>query len=167
MKNQTILISRILCFMLLGYCVLWSIGIVLAFLTYTNLIEVELIGFNIVPLRWIEDSSSVAFVVQWIEMIGYLLSSVIMITILLIFITKLLKGFKSDQVFTRSNMQLLYVLAAASFFFELFQMNKHIISGVRQIVFTSDMFIMPTLVLFVAMLYNLAVKAAEENKLTI
>ena len=165
MKNQSIFVSKFLCYMVLGYCFLWALAVLMAILMYSNVINLELIGFNIVPLQWIEDDSVV--IIQWIEMIGYIAISAVMIAILLTFVIKLLKGFKRGEVFTRSNMRLLYMLATASFFFELFQMNKHIISGVRTIVFTSELLVTPIIILLVAMLYNLAVKATEENKLTI
>jgi hypothetical protein len=168
MKNQTILTSKFLCYMALCFCSLWTLIFIVRVLRFANIITFNLAGASDVgPVVWIENASATVTAIQWIELIGYVVTTAIMIAILFTFILKLLKGLKSDQVFTRSNTRLLFALAATSFFFELFLMNKHIISGMREIHITSELFITPTIILLVAMLYSLAVKAAEENKLTI
>ena len=83
------------------------------------------------------------------------------------FIYKSLKGMDMNEVFTRGNVRLLYVMAAVSFFYELFMANRGILYGSREVVLDTAPFTTPLVVLVVAMFYRLALHAYEENRLTI
>lgn len=168
MKNQTISTSKFLCYSVLCFCSLWALIFIVRVLRFANIITFDLVGYmNVVPVKWIENASATVVTIQWAELIGYIITSAVMIGIIFAFIIKLLKGLKSNQVFTQCNTRLLFALATTSFFFELFQTNEHILRGVREVIISSELFTTPMIILLVAMLYSLAVKASEENKLTI
>lgn len=83
------------------------------------------------------------------------------------FIIKSLKGMDINEVFSRGNVRLLYLMAAVSFFYELFMANRGILYGSREVILDSDPFTTPLILLVVAMFYRLALHAYEENRLTI
>lgn len=165
MDNKILKSSKLVCFLALIPWGLWTLVIILRLLRFAGLINFNVyLGIDIAPIVWYDDEAIVA---QYIELAGYAITNIVMISMVFMFIYKSLKGMDVNEVFTRGNVRLLYVMAAVSFFYELFMANRGILYGSREVVLDTDPFTTPLVVLVVAMFYRLALHAYEENSLTI
>lgn len=165
MDKKILKSSKAICLVALGFWGLWALIILFRLLRFAGIINFNLyLGFDIAPIVWFDDE---AIIMQWIELAGYVITNVAMVSLVFLFIYKSLKGMKKNEVFTRGNVLLLYLMAAVSFFYELFITNRGIIYGKREIVLDSDPFTTTLIILVVAVFYKLALNAYEENRLTI
>lgn len=158
--------ASILCKVLLGFVVIWAVVMLLRVLAICGLLNFEVgLGIDIAPAVWFNDPE-VDFV-QWIEVVGYIVTNVLMIWLLACILITAIKGLKSGNVFSRKNVCRLYTLAAVSLFYELFDDNRRIIYGARELVLNMGVFTTPVILCCVALIYAIAVSTAEENSLTI
>lgn len=167
MEKSAIKSCKLACSMAVCLWSIYALVFVLRIMRYAGLITFNVyMGIDIAPIAWYEDDPD-AQIAQWIELVGYVLTtvSVLFITLRLIIATR--RGIATNQVFTRSNARLLMWLAGFLFLHIFFTDNIGIIYGSRQLVINASPFISCMVVLIVAMLYNMAVGVSEENNLTI
>ncbi len=166
MDKTIIKSSKKACYIALTLWSLWALLFVLRVLRFAGIITFDFyMGIDIAPVAWIDDPEVVP--VQWVELLGYIVTTAAMIILSFIFIHKSLKGVSTDSVFNRANARLLNIMAVTSFFFELFDTNRQIIFGWREVVINSDVFVVPLIILVVAMFYRLALSAYEDSNLAI
>lgn len=165
MDNKILKSSKLVCLLTLIPWGLWTLVVILRFLRFAGLVNFNVyLGIDIAPIVWYNDEAIIA---QYIELVGYAITNVVMISIVFMFIIKSIKGMDVNEVFTRGNVRLLYLMVAVSFFYELFMANRGILYGSREIILDSDPFTTPLILLVVAVFYRLALHAYEENRLTI
>lgn len=165
MDSKILKSSKAICILALIPWGLWTLIIILRFLRFAGLINFNVyLGIDIAPIAWYDDEAIIA---QYIELAGYSITNVAMISMVFMFIFKSIKGMNVNEVFSRSNVRLLYGMAAVSFFYELFTANRGILYGSREVMLDTDPFITPLIWLVVAVFYRLALHAYEENRLTI
>lgn len=163
--NRNKMITRT-CYVVLLVLAGWFLLVFLQFLRWTGVF-----GFNIGAdsqihqVVWSEERK--VLVIQYIEMFGYLISSLLMILISSRLIVLCLKGIKYRKIFTRKNAKFLWIITFVSFFFELFSSNLSILFGDREIHFGSNLIVSPLIFLVITLLYDAAVSVSEENELTI
>ena len=158
--------ASILCKVLLGFVAIWAVVMLLRVLAICGLLDFEVgLGIDIAPAVWFNDPE-VDFV-QWIEIFGYVATSVLMIWLLARILLTVIDGLKNGNVFSRSNVYRLYALALVSLFYELFDDNRSIIYGLREVVLNTGVFTTPVIICCAALIYAIAVSTAEENSLTI
>lgn len=166
MDKKIIKSSKVACYIALSLWSLWAVLFVLRVLRFAGIITFNAyMGIDIAPVEWIDDPEVVP--VQWVELLGYIITTAAMIVLSFVFISKSLKGVSTDSVFNRTNARLLNIMAATAFFFELFDSNRQIIFGERLLVINSNLFVVPLVILVVAMFYRLALHAYEDSNLAI
>lgn len=166
MEKRVIKSSKWACTLALVLWSLFALVYVLRLLRYCGLISFNIYcGFDIAPIAWEDEPALVAM--QWVELIGYAVSTfcLLYLTLRLILMTR--KGLVSGKVFTARNARVLMMLVPVVFFQILFDDNLSIIFGSRQLYIGSTPFTSSLVTLIVAMLYRLAVIESEENSLTI
>ena len=167
MEKSVIKSSRIACNLSIA---LWSICtfvFVLRLMRYLEIITFNVfLGIDIAPIEWYPDDPE-AQIAQWIELLGYVTTTTILLILTLKLIISTRKGIKTNRVFTHSNAKALMYLSAAVFLGTLFSDNLGIIYGSRSVCLTSNPFVYSLVVLIVAMLYKMAVSITDENSLTI
>ncbi|MCQ2113783.1 MAG: hypothetical protein MJY52_01825 [Bacteroidaceae bacterium] len=165
MEDKILKRSKTVCYLALVFWGIWTLVIIMRLMRFMGIINFNVfLGIDIVPIVWFDDEAIIA---QCIELAGYIITNIAMICLAFLFITKSLKGIKVNEVFTRVNVRILYIMAAVSFFYELFQANRSILYGNREVVLDSDPFTTTLIILIVAVFYKLALCAYEENRLTI
>lgn len=158
--------ASILCKVLLVFVAIWAVVMLFRVLAICGLLNFEVgLGIDIAPAVWFNDPE-VDFI-QWIEIAGYILTNVLMIWLLASILITAIKGLNSGNVFSRKNVCRLYALATVSLFYELFDDNRGIIYGAREMVLNTGVFTTPVIQCCVALIYAIAVSTAEENSLTI
>ena len=158
--------ASILCKVLLVFVAIWAVVMLFRVLAICGLLNFEVgLGIDIAPAVWFKDPE-VDFI-QWIEIAGYILTNVLMIWLLASILITAIKGLNSGNVFSRKNVCRLYALATVSLFYELFDDNRGIIYGSRELVLNTGVFTSPVILFCVALIYAIAVSTAEENSLTI
>ena len=158
--------ASILCKLLLVFVAIWAVVMLFRVLAICGLLNFEVgLGIDIAPAVWFNDPE-VDFI-QWIEIAGYILTNMLMIWLLASILITAIKGLNSGNVFSRKNVCRLYALATVSLFYELFDDNRGIIYGAREMVFNTGVFTTPVILCCVALIYAIAVSTAEENSLTI
>ena len=158
--------ASILCKVLLVFVAIWAVVMLFRVLAICGLLNFEVgLGIDIAPAVWFNDPE-VDFI-QWIEIAGYILTNVLMIWLLASILITAIKGLNSGNVFSRKNVCRLYALATVSLFYELFDDNRGIIYGSRELVLNTGVFTSPVILFCVALIYAIAVSTAEENSLTI
>lgn len=158
--------ASILCKLLLVFVAIWAVVMLFRVLAICGLLNFEVgLGIDIAPAVWFKDPE-VDFI-QWIEIAGYILTNVLMIWLLASILITAIKGLNSGNVFSRKNVCRLYALATVSLFYELFDDNRGIIYGSRELVLNTGVFTSPVILFCVALIYAIAVSTAEENSLTI
>lgn len=158
--------ASILCKLLLVFVAIWAVVMLFRVLAICGLLNFEVgLGIDIAPAVWFNDPE-VDFI-QWIEIAGYILTNVLMIWLLMSILITAIKGLNSGNVFSRKNVCRLYALATVSLFYELFDDNRGIIYGAREMVLNTGVFTTPVILCCVALIYAIAVSTAEENSLTI
>ena len=166
MDKGLIKASKTACTIGMTLWTLWAIVFILRLLRFANIISFNCgLGIDIAPIVWIDDPEVVP--VQWVELLGYIISNVLMLTLTFIFLYKSLNGVSTNSIFNSTNAGLLNALVCVSFFYELFDDNRLIIFGERALVLTSDIFVVPLCILVISIFYKLALNAYEENHLTI
>ncbi|MDY6266755.1 MAG: hypothetical protein SPM31_06470 [Prevotella sp.] len=154
------------CYVVLLVLTGWLFLLVLQFLRWTGVIDINIgADSQIHQVSWSEEGRVLA--IQYIEMSGYLLSSLLMIAIASRLIVFCLRGIKFRKLFTRKSAKLLWNITFVSFFFELFSSNLSILFGDREIHFGSNLIVSPLIFLVITLLYDVAVNVSEENELTI
>ncbi|MGN0214845.1 MAG: hypothetical protein ACI4AH_08580 [Muribaculaceae bacterium] len=158
--------ASIVCKVLLGFVAIWAAVMLLRVLAICGLLGFEVgLGIDIAPVVWFNDPE-VDFI-QWIEIIGYVVTNLLMIWLMAQVLITAIKGLKSGNVFSRKNVCRLYALATVSLFYEFFDDNRCIIYGAREMVLNTGVFTTPLIICCVALIYAIAVSTAEENSLTI
>ena len=158
--------ASILCKLLLVFVAIWAVVMLFRVLAICGLLNFEVgLGIDIAPAVWFNDPE-VDFI-QWIEIAGYILTNVLMIWLLASILITAIKGLNSGNVFSRKNVCRLYALATVSLFYELFDDNRGIIYGAREMVLNTGVFTTPVIICCAALIYAIAVSTAEENSLTI
>lgn len=166
MDKKIIKSSKTACYIALTLWCLWALLFVLRVLRFAGIITFNAyMGIDIAPVEWFDDPEVVP--VQWVELLGYIFTTAAMIVLSFIFIHKSLKGVSTDSVFNHANARLLNIMAATSFFFEFFDTNRQIIFGERTLVVTGNLFVVPLIILVVALFYRLALNAYEDSNLAI
>lgn len=166
MTNSITKSTKVVCYIALIFWCLWALVFILRILRYCNIIGFNVYcGIDIAPINWFDYDDDLW--AQWIVLIGYIATSAIILPISFCFIYKTIKGIKSNEIFTRSNARALKWLPAIIFFYTLFTDNLGIVYGSHEIYVSSSPIVCTVVTLIVAMLYNLAVNASEENRLTI
>ncbi|MCH4156845.1 MAG: hypothetical protein LKF31_11140 [Muribaculaceae bacterium] len=144
----------------------WILLLALQVMRWSGIIDVNIGGgSNIKAIAWNADST--VLMIQYIELAGYVISSVIMIGMSFLFIRKCLSKLKMGKIFSSRNVGYLWGMTITDLFFELFTTNCNILFGVREIQVNSDIIVSPLFFLVITLLYQLAVYASEENDLTI
>lgn len=167
MEKSVIKSSKRACSLAICLWSLYALVFVLRIMRYAGIISFNIyMGIDIAPIAWYENDPD-AQIAQWIELIGYILTTVSVLYLVLRFILATRSGIAANKVFTRSNTRLLMWLAGILFLHILFTDNIGIIYGSHQVCINASPFISSLVVLIVAMLYKMAVSVAEENNLTI
>lgn len=166
MANSVTKSTKLVCAIALVSWCIWAILFVLRILCYSGIAGWDMSWANIRPITWYPNSYNAA-IAQWSEIIGYVVTNVLMLLISLRFICTTLRGLNSNEVFTRSNARSLMWLSVIIFFHTLFADNIDVLHGSHMFELTSGPFTCTIITLIVAMLYRLAVNASEENRLTI
>lgn len=167
MEKRVIKSTKWACSLALVLWILFALVYVLRLLRYCGLISFNIYcGIDIAPIVRCDDDPEFV-TVQWVELIGYAVSTfcLLYLTLRLILMTR--KGLVSGKVFTARNARVLMMLVPVVFFQVLFDDNLSIIFGSRQLYIGSTPFTSSLVTLIVAMLYRLAVIESEENSLTI
>lgn len=166
MKASTLRSTRITCNVAFGFWCIWALVFVLRLLRYCGIITFNVyLGIDIVPITWVSDEGQ--SVAQWIELVGYVVTSAVILWFAFLFIRRTQKGLTTGEIFTHSNARALRWMAPLVFFHILFTDNITILYGRMQLYIGSTPFVASMLTLIVAMLYSLAYSAQEENRLTI
>lgn len=167
MEKKVIKSTRWACSLALALWSLFALVYVLRIMRYCGLISFNIyLGFDIAPVEWCEEDPEFV-VVQWVELIGYAVTTFFLLCLCLRLILMTRRGLVSGKVFTARNARVLMILVPVVFFQILFDDNLAIIFGSRQIYIGSTPFTSSLVTLVVAMLYRLAVIESEENSLTI
>ncbi len=154
------------CYVVLVVLAGWFLLVLLQFLRWAGVIDFNIgADSQIHQVAWSEEGK--VLVIQYIEMFGYLISSLLMIFNSSRLIVLCLKGIKFRKIFTRKNAKLLWNITFVSSFFELFSSNIPILFGDREIHFGSNLIVSPLIFLVITLLYDAAVSVSEENELTI
>ncbi|OYP55259.1 hypothetical protein CIK91_07005 [Segatella bryantii] len=163
--NRKKMITRS-CYAVLVVLTGWFILVLLQFLRWTGVITMNFgADSQIHQATWSTEGK--VLMIQYIELLGYLLSSLLMITSSFRLMILCLQGINSKKIFTRKNAKLLWVITFVSFFFTLFYTNIPILFGNREIQFGSNLIVSPLTFLIMTLLYESAVSISEENELTI
>ena len=157
---------NIVCRMVLVFLAGWLLLFLVQLLRWTNLIDVNIgLGTKICPMAW--STVNKVHAIQWVELLGYSLSTIILIFLSSKFIITCLGKLDIKRLFNRQNTKLLWGITIADFFFKFFSLNINILFGLREIQFGSEMIISPLLFLIMTLMYEVAVSITEENELTI
>ncbi len=164
-NNRNRMITRA-CYVVLLILSGWLLLVLLQVLRWTGVIDINIgADSQIHQAAWSEEGK--VLVIQYIELLGYLVSSLLMIAKSSQLMILCIKGIKYKKIFTRKNVRLLWGLTSVSLFFELFSSNIPILFGDREIQFGSNLIISPLIFLVITLLYDAAVSVSEENELTI
>lgn len=167
MERSVIKSSKLGCRLALCLWSLYALVFVLRLLRYVGILTFDIyLGIDIAPIAWYQDDPE-AQIAQWVELVGYVLTTISMLCLTLHLIVATRRGIATNMVFTRSNARLLLWLSGIMFFHVLFADNLGIIYGSRQLYLNATPFVSCMVVLIVAMLYRMAVSVSEENNLTI
>lgn len=167
MKNSVVKSSKMACNLGLALWSICTLVFVLRLMRYLGIITVNVyLGIDIAPIAWYPDDPE-AQIAQWIELVGYILTTTIVLFLTLNLIIRTRMGIKVNRVFSHSNAKALMCLSGIVFFNILFTDNLGIIYGSRSMCITSNPFVYSLVVLIVAMLYKMAVSISDENELTI
>ena len=159
-------VISIVCRMVLIFLVGWFLLFLFQLLRWTNAIHINIgLGTQIRPIAW--SSVPKVLTIQWVELICYSLSTIILISLSSKFMISCLGKLDIKKVFNRQHTKLLWGITIADFFFEFFSLNIEILFGLREIQFSSGMIISPLLFLVMTLMYEMAVSVTEENELTI
>lgn len=166
MRDSIIRSTRTTCRVTFGFWCIWALVFVLRVLRYCGIISFNIyMGIDVVPVTWVDDAGQQ--VAQWIELVGYVLTSALVLWLSFLFIRRTMTGLTSGEVFTRSNVRALKWMVPLVFFNVFFTDNLLIIYGQMQLYIGATPFVASMLTLIVAMLYSLAYSTQEENRLTI
>lgn len=148
-KNQRSLIS--LCCIALFFCVLFLATSVGQFID----------GIHKMP--WLEEMKGLQAVIYYGKysmffMLFVLLSAVIVNTI---------KGIKQNNPFPKSNVVLIYAIAAVDTVVKFCSDNWHVFDGERYLGIEDDVIITPILIVILGILYSVAHKASVDSNLSI
>lgn len=167
MENSLIKSSKLACNLALALWSACTLVFALRLMRYLGIITVNVyLGIDIAPIEWYPDDPE-AQIAQWIELLGYIITTIIVLFLTLNLIVRTHKGIKVNKVFSHSNANALMCLSGIVFFNILFTDNIGIIYGSRSVCLTSNPFVYSLIVLIVAMLYKMAVSISDENELTI
>ena len=148
-------VISIVCRMVLIFLAGWFLLFLFQLLRWTNAIHINIgLGTQIRPI-------------QWVELICYSLSTIILISLSTKFMISCLGKLDIKKIFNRQHAKFLWGITIADFFFEFFSLNIEILFGLREIQFSSGMVISPLLFLIMTLMYEVAVSVTEENELTI
>ena len=165
MENSVIKSTKAACNLALILWSLYALLFLLRVLRYCGIISFNVyLGIDIAPIEWFSDEAQIA---QWIELIGYIFSTILMLFLTIRLILSTRRGIKSNEIFTKSNAKSLMWLSAIVFFHLLFAENLSIIYGFRELFINTTPFVCCLITLIVAMLYKMAVSVSEENRLTV
>ncbi len=157
---------NIICRMVLIFLAGWLLLFLVQLLRWTNVIDVNIgLGTQIRPIAW--SSVNKVHTIQWAELVGYSLSTIILISLSSRFITTCFGKLDIKRLFNRHNTKLLWGITISDFFFDFFSLNIDILFGLREIQFSSGMIISPLLFLIMTVMYEVAVSITEESELTI
>ena len=157
---------NIVCRTVLVFLAGWLLLFLVQLLRWTNFIDVNIgLGTKIRPIAW--STVNKVHAIQWVELLGYSLSTIILIFLSSKFIITSLGKLDIKRLFNRQNTKLLWGITIADFFFKFFSLNINILFGLREIQFGSEMIISPLLFLIMTLMYEVAVSITEENELTI
>lgn len=167
MEKKVIKSTQWVCSLALVLWSLFALVYVLRLLRYCGLISFNIYcGFDIAPIAWCDDDPEFV-TVQWVELIGYAVTTFCLLCLSLRLILMTRRGLVYGKVFTARNARILMMLVPVVFFQILFDDNLAILYGSRQLYIGSTPFTSSLVTLIVAMLYRLAVIESEENSLTI
>lgn len=157
---------NMVCRMVLVILAGWLLLFLVQLLRWTEVIDITIgLGTQIRPIAW--SAVNKVHSIQWIELTGYSLSTIILIFLSSRFIITCLGKLDIKRLFNRHNTKLLWGITIADFFFEFFSLNIDILFGLREIQFSSGIIISPLLFLIMTLMYEVAVSITEENELTI
>jgi len=144
----------------------WFLLFLFQLLRWTHAIHINVgLGTQIRPIAW--SSVPKVLTIQWVELICYSLSTIILISFSSKFMISCLGKLYIKKIFNRQHAKFLWGITIADFFFEFFSLNIEILFGLREIQFSSGMIISPLLFLVMTLMYEVAVSVTEENELTI
>ena len=110
---------NIVCRMVLVFLAGWLLLFLVQLLRWTNLIDVNIgLGTKICPMAW--STVNKVHVIQWVELLGYSLSTIILIFLSSKFIITSLGKLDIKRLFNRQNTKLLWGITIADFFFKFF-----------------------------------------------
>lgn len=159
-------VISIVCRMVLIFLAGWFLLFLFQLLRWTNAIHINVgLGTQIRPIAW--SPVPKVLTIQWVELICYSLSTIILIYLSSKFMINCLGKLDIKKIFNRQHTKLLWGITIADFFFEFFSLNIEILFGLREIQFSSGMIISPLLFLVMTLMYEVAVSVTEENELTI
>lgn len=168
-KNSILKGIKGICYFLLAVMFFWSVIVVLQVLAWTGIcnikIDVNFQGAYVGSVAWFQDTKGL--VVQLVVTIGYCLVSIVLIYEISIFLLSCLKNISAGRIFSRKNIFRLWIITITNFFNNVFSANLPVLTGSRELTYSSSMVVSLINMLFITLLYSVAVIASEENELTI
>ena len=154
MKDKTIKIIRICCYVALIFCTIW--------LVFTIVHSVQLLNGKD-GIDWKSNST-----MKVVFFILYLLSTIVMLGLWFKVIVNILMGLRESTVFPKSNIKLLFWLSFVYFVYLLCWTNQFILYKDDVLLqLHMNNIVTPFFLLFFAFMYKVAADAVEENNLTI
>lgn len=140
------------------------------FICAVNAIHVTIQGLGIIAspeefgASWFTDA-------KWLQitmLVGRIIGGLGFSVLISLFIIRSFRALKNGTIFPKGNIPLLYASAGALFLYRFCYTNMAMATGLdRNICINSDDLIMPLLLVMFAMVYTIAVRISEENRLTI
>lgn len=170
MRKESILKGiRGICYFLLAVIFCWAVIVVLQVLTWTGITDIKtninFQGAYLGPITWFSDAKGLT--VQLIVAIGYCLATIVLLYEVTTFLLSCLKNISMGRIFSRKNVSRLWVMTIANFLNDIFSTNLSVLAGFRELSYSSGMIMSFINMLFITLLYSVAVIASEENELTI
>lgn len=159
MKRNVFKKLRWFCYTALALCVIWGI------LYFVNIIR-SIIGFDEWPLHRIDWTEQSVLKISLLTL--HSLSIIVMIALCITMLFNTLRKIHENTVFPRNNEKLLYWLFLVDFVYHLSHTNLRILWDDQAVFHINyESFLMPFLILFFALMYQIAADAVEENHLTV
>ena len=154
MKDKTIKIIRICCYVALIFCTVW--------LVFTIVHSVQLLNGKD-GIDWKSNGT-----MKVVFSIFYILSTITMLGLWFKVIVNILTGLRESTVFPKSNIKLLFWLSFVYFVYLLCWTNQFILYKDDVLLqLQMNNIVTPFFLLFFAFMYKVAADAVEENNLTI
>lgn len=151
-SNQTHL--RRLCYVAIAFCAAYIVS---------TLVNVGQLFFSETDVEWSSDILGL----QILILSGFHAAAIAMFALLIAVICNTLKGLRIGDLFPKSNIGLIYFIAAAATIYRLCGDNIQICKGIREFHFEGRILFIPVTIIIFGMLYKAAYLASTDSNLSI